>query len=289
MTPGRYLLARAALAFGVSRKKRRTEEAAAETHLLREAEQILGQKIWERVEPVEELGNEYWNLRRLVAEQKDITKKLQEAANLLANAHEQRAALLNEKSLAQEQLNTKRTQMLDELAVLSRDREEIVRKARSLRRLYDGLKTKLDVLKSESKEDEQTKATTRARMSELRGKLEVLKADRDQVVEEVSRRNSLLDEVDKELDAERGKHRSEAAEAFQMIGEANRRISSYKAELGLVDTEMNQLFSEIGRYVSRKTKVNDYCRQATADFASMVDVMSALRRSINLNHQLADN
>lgn len=289
MTPARYLLARAALAFGVSRKQRRMAEAATETHLLREAEQILGQRIWERVEPVEELGIEYWNLRRLVAEQKDIVEKLHEAENLLADAHEQRAGLLSEKSVAQEELNTKRSQMLDELDVLSRDRDEIVRKARNLRRLYDGMKTKLDVLKSESKEDDQTTATTRARMTELRGEFEALKVDRDQVVQEISRRNSLLDEVDEKLDAERGKHRSEAAEAFQMIGEANRRISSYKAELGLVDTEMNQLFSEIGRHVSRNTKLNDYCRQATADFAAMVDVMSALRRSINLNHRLAGN
>ena len=165
-------------------------------------------------------------------------------------------------------------------------RDEIVRQARRLRRLYDGLKAKLEVLKSESKEDEQTTSTTRARMSELRSQFEALKVDRDKIARKIEERNAILDKVDDKLDAERTKHRAEAAEAFQMIGEANRRISSFKAELGLLDTQMNQLYGEIGRHVSRNTKVNPHCREATGEFASMVEVMSALRRSINLNHRL---
>lgn len=289
MTPARYFLARVALAFGVSRRQRRMAEAASETHLLREAEQLLGQRVWERVEEVEELGIEYWNLRRLTAEKKEVTEKLHAAENMLAEAHEQRAALLSDKSQAQEDLNVERGEMLDELDVLSRERDEIVRQARSLRRLYDGMKTKLEVLHSESREDERTTTTTRARMSELRKQFETLKVDRDRIAKKIAERNALLDKIDEKLDAERTKHRTEAAEAFQMIGEANRKISSYKAELGILDTEMNQLYSEIGRHVSRNTKVNDHCRQATGEFAAMVDVMSALRRSINLNHRLTGN
>lgn len=289
MTPTRYFLARMALAFGISRKQRRMAEAASETHLLREAEQLLGQRIWNRVEAVEELGIEYWNLRRLMTEKTSIHEKLKEAEDMLIEAHDQRASLLSDKSSAQEELSTERKELLDELDALARDRDAIVSQARGLRRLYDGMKTKLEVLKSESREDEQTTVTTRARMSDLRSQFEGLKVERDAIAAKISERNEVLDQIDEKLDNERTKHRSEAAEAFQMIGEANRRISSYKAELGLLDTQMNQLYGEIGRHVSRNTKVNAHCREATGEFSSMVDVMSALRRSINLNHRLAGN
>lgn len=289
MTPTRYFLARMALAFGISRKQRRMAEAASETHLLREAEQLLGQRIWNRVEAVEELGIEYWNLRRLMTEKTSIHEKLKEAEDMLFEAHDQRASLLSDKSSAQADLNIERTELLNELDALARERDAIVSQARALRRLYDGMKTKLEVLKSESREDEQTTATTRARMSELRSQFEGLKVDRDAIAAKITERNEILDQVDEKLDNEQTKHRSEAAAAFQMIGEANRRISSFKSELGLLDTQMNQLYGEIGRHVSRNTKVNPHCREATGEFSSMVDVMSALRRSINLNHRLAGN
>ena len=289
MTPTRYFIARMALAFGISRKQRRMAEAASETHLLREAEQLLGQRVWNRVEAVEELGIEYWNLRRLMTEKTSITEKLHSAESMLTEAHHQRAALLTDKSTKQEQLDGERSELLEELDHRARERDEIVRNARGLRRLYDGLKTKREVLKSESREDEQTTATTRARMSELRSQFEALKIDRDKVAARIAERNLVLDEIDEKLDNERKKHRSEAAEAFQMIGEANRKISSYKAELGLLDTQMNQLYGEIGRHVSRNTKVNPHCREATGEYNALVEVMSALRRSINMNHRLAGN
>jgi len=41
MTPTRYFITRIALAFGISRRNQRMSDAAFETHLLREAEQIL--------------------------------------------------------------------------------------------------------------------------------------------------------------------------------------------------------------------------------------------------------
>jgi len=289
MTPTRYFLARTALAFGISRKQRRMAEAANETHLLREAEQLLGERVWNRVEQVEELGIEYWNLRRLVAEKKEIREKLIEAEDLLAEAHDQRASLLSEKSATHDELSIERAELLQELDELARDRDAIVNKARGLRRLYDGMKTKLEVLKSESREDQQTTATTRARMSDLRSQFEALKEERDRVAALIEKRSVVLDQIDDKIDGERTKHRSEAAEAFQMIGEANRRISSFKAELGLLDTQMNQLYGEIGRHVSRNTKINPHCREASGEFGALVEVMRALRRSINLNHRLAGN
>ena len=287
MTTTRYLLARLALAFGFSRKQRRMAEAANESHLLREAEQCLGQRIWERVESVEALGIEYWNLRRMMTEQKQLQEKLESAEDLLKEAHDQRASLLSDKSGLQTELDAKRAELLGHLDKLSLDRDEVINQARQLRRLYDGLKTKLEVLKAESKEDAQTTVTTKQRMAELRADFDTLKQRRDQVGSEIEARNAEVEQLESKLDAERKRHRSEAAEAFQIIGEANRKISSYKAEIGILETQMLQLYGEIGRHVSRNVKTSADCRQAVDDCKPLVEVMIALRRSIILNHRLS--
>jgi chromosome segregation ATPase len=284
MTPSRYLLARVALAFGVQRRQRRMSDAATEMHLLREAEQMLGESVWERVEDVEELGVEYWNLRKLIKERQEIRTRLDLCEEILASAHEQRAAILGAKSDPQQSLEDKRAKLLSDLENMAKERDVIVQRAREIRRVYDGLKMKVEVLESGEGEGLET---TRARMAELKQQFTDLKQQRDQIAAKITEGDAKLDRLDTELTNERQKHRVEASEAFQQIGQANRDISALKAQYGLLDTQMRQLFSEIGRHISRHARGNDNCRAAAKGHLPMVDIMQALRQSIAMNHRLA--
>ena len=285
MTTTRYILARFAQAFGVNRRQRRMAEAASEMHLLREAEQVLGQSVWEQVEEVEELGVEYWNLRKLIKERDEIRGKLEDCEAILADAHEQRSTLLGAKSDSQSDLEAERAELLANLEKLSRDRDSVIQQAREIRRIYDGLKMKLEVLQREGTSEAIEK--TKARMVELKVRFTELKQERDLVAASIAEGDAKVDAIDSELAEERQKHRAEASVAFQQIGQANRDISSLKAQLGLIDTQMRQLFSEIGRHVSRNAFVNDQCRMAAKGHIPMIDVMRALRKSVAMNHRLA--
>ena len=285
MTTTRYILARFAQAFGVNRRQRRMAEAASEMHLLREAEQVLGQSVWEQVEEVEELGVEYWNLRKLIKERDEIRGKLEDCEAILADAHEQRSTLLGAQSDSQSDLETERAELLANLEKLSRDRDSVIQQAREIRRIYDGLKMKLEVLQREGTSEAIEK--TKARMVELKVRFTELKQERDLVAASIAEGDAKVDAIDSELAEERQKHRAEASVAFQQIGQANRDISSLKAQLGLIDTQMRQLFSEIGRHVSRNAFVNDQCRTAAKGHIPMIDVMRALRKSVAMNHRLA--
>lgn len=285
MTPTRYIFARFAQAFGVNRRQRRMAEAASEMHLLREAEQVLGQSVWERVEEVEELGVEYWNLRKLIKERDEIRAKLDDCEAILADAHEQRSTLLGAKSDSQQDLEAEKAELLAELEKLSRERDTVIQQAREIRRIYDGLKMKLEVLQREGSSDAVEK--TKTRMVELKQRFTELKQARDLVVASIADGDAKVDAIDTELTEEKQKHRAEASEAFQQIGQANRDISSHKAQLGLIDTQMRQLFSEIGRHVSRNAFVNEQCRSAAKGHIPMIDVMRALRKSVAMNHRLA--
>lgn len=68
MTATRYLFCLIAKTFGYRRKSIYMTEAAGETHLLKEAEFQLGMAIWQKVEDIEAVSVEYWNLRKLIQE-----------------------------------------------------------------------------------------------------------------------------------------------------------------------------------------------------------------------------
>lgn len=287
MTTSRYILARIAQAFGIVRRQRRMAEAASEMHLLREAEQFLGQKVWDKVENIEELGIEYWNLRRLLSERDKLSQQLDESEEVLALAHDQRTNLLGAKTEPQLELEEKRSELLTRLEKLARERDELITRAREIRRIYDGMRTKLDVLGSEANVEEKIRARTKDRMTELRTDFTNLKERRDALATEIGGIEVDLGKVEEQIDEERSRHRKEAAAAFQQIGDANRNISALKAEMGLIETQMLQLYGEIGRHVSRNVASNPGCSSASKDYRPMVEVMSQLRRSISLNHRLA--
>jgi chromosome segregation ATPase len=285
MTTTRYIFARIAQAFGVNRRQRRMSEAASEMHLLREAEQVLGQSVWEQVEEVEELGVEYWNLRKLIKERDEIRARLADCEAVLADAHEQRTSLLGAKSDAQVELEEQRTALLTDLEKLAKERDLVIQQAREIRRVYDGLKMKLEVLQREGTSDSIEK--TRTRMVDLKDQFTRLKTDRDRIAASITEGDETVDRLNEQLTEERQKHRDEASVAFQQIGQANRDISALKAQQGLIDTQMRQLYSEIGRHVSRNAFADEQCRHAAKGHIPMIDVMRALRKSVAMNHRLA--
>ena len=56
---------------------------------------FLGAVIWEKVEGIEALSVEYWNLRKLIKERDDVRARLVACQERLDRAHEERANLLN--------------------------------------------------------------------------------------------------------------------------------------------------------------------------------------------------
>lgn len=295
MTSTRYMVARFAQAFGYFRRAQRMADAASEMHLLREAEAYLGLAIWEKVEGIEALSVEYWNLRKLIKERDSVRAKLTACQQRLDRAHEERSALLNSIPEVNQELLAERSTLLSELEHLAHERDRIVADAREVRRAYVGLKMKLEVLTKESAAagaspnhiDQLTQV--KKRLSELKHRFAELKTERIRVGEAIEQGDIKVDLVDEKLKEKRQDRRIHASEAFQIIGEGNKEISVLKAESGLLDTRMRQLYAEIGRYVSRNANQDPACAAAAASHHGLVDVMRAMRRSIALNHKLAGN
>ena len=291
MTTTRYLLARLGLAFGYVRRAQRMADAASEMHLLREAEAFLGDAIWEKVEPIEALSVEYWNLRKLIKEFNEVQLKLAASQKKLDQAHEERASLLNSTPVANEELLEQRAALLVDLEKLAYQRDQIVADAREVRRAFVGLKMKLEVLTSEAKGSTQNDAeiaNVKQRLNDLKQRFSELKQQRIKVGQAIDEGDAKVDAVDEQLKQERLQRRELASQAFQVIGEGNKEISLLRAEASLLATRMRQLHAEIGRHVSRHTISDPACAAAASSHSGLVEVMRALRRSVALNHRLAE-
>jgi chromosome segregation ATPase len=290
MTPTRYAIARIAQAFGYFRKGNRMSDAASEMHLLREAEAYLGFAIWERVENIDALSVEYWNLRKLVKERDAIRARLEECQRRLNLAHEERASLLSATPETNQELHDERLALLAELEQLAVKRDHIVAEAREVRRTFTGMRTKLEVLTEETAAGTDRRADiagVKTRLVELKQRFDDLKNQRQDIADLIEQGDAKLDLVDEKLREQRQVRRVQASGAFQIIGEGNKEISLLRAESGVIDTQMRQLFAEIGRYVSRHAKQDPACAVAAITHHGLIDVMRALRRSIALNHKLA--
>jgi uncharacterized coiled-coil DUF342 family protein len=290
MTSSRYFVARVAQAFGYFRRSQRMADAASEMHLLREAEAQLGKMIWENVEGVEKLSVEYWNLRKFIKEKAAIDQKVAESQALLDQAHEERATTLNRNPEHQQEFIDQRIALLVELENLAKKRDQIVLEAREVRRAYDGMKMKLEVL---SQENSHTLAhheqvhQVKTQLMEFKAKFAELKEKRIQIGAEIEEGDHKVDQVDEILNQKKKERINQASETFQVISDGNKEISALRAESGLLDTQMRQLYAEIGRYVSRNTHHDPACGAAAASHQGLVEIMRALRRSIALNHRLA--
>jgi chromosome segregation ATPase len=182
--------------------------------------------------------------------------------------------------------------LLSELEQLSNQRDRIVMDARDVRRSHVGLKMKLEVLANEGGDTPETRAEiakAKERLVELRDKFSALKQERIRIGHLIEEGDAKVDAVDEKLKEKKQHRRLQASDAFEVIGEGNKELSILRAESGVLDTQMRQLYAEIGRYVSRNTRQDPACAAAAAAHHGLVEVMRALRRSVALNHRLAGN
>lgn len=291
MTPTRYLLSRIARAFGINRRTQRMGDAASEMHLLREAEAYLGASVWENTEKIEALSSEYWNLRKLSQEREQVVKKLQESQERLRIAHEERANLLNVTSEPEVKLAEERAAILEKVGQLTSRRDEVIAAAKEIRRNYDGLKVKSEVLTGEASQSDVAVAElgkVKASLAELKAKFSALKDERMEIGTKIDAGDAQIDDIADKINGLKKEQYDLASKAFQVIGDTNKEISGYRAELGIVETRMTQLHAEIGRHISRNAATDSACAEVARSQKSLVEVMKALRLSINLNHKLAE-
>ncbi|PAW60262.1 MAG: hypothetical protein B9S37_10015 [Verrucomicrobiia bacterium Tous-C3TDCM] len=287
MTSTSYYFALIAKSFGLERRNKRVLEASSEMSLLREAEYHLGLVLWEKIEPIEELSVEYWNLRKQMKGFTEMRKKMDELNEQLTELQLQRAEILNSENPEQLEVEMQRSQLMLYMEKLTNERDMVLRRAKELRRVHEGLLTKIEVIKRDKYPEEKIIEVEQS-IDDLKKEFRALKLRRQELAEALDQGDRDIDENEKKLAAFKQVKRDEAALIFQELGLINRELSQLRSEVGSVESEIRQLQSEVGRYISRYTKRNPVCNKIAKPERAMVEVMRMLRISISMNRKLAD-
>jgi predicted nucleic acid-binding Zn-ribbon protein len=290
MTPTKYFFLCIASRFGYVRKSIRLADATNETHLLKEAETFLGEAIWHHTEKVQILSMEYWNLKKFTNERDTLSKEILRLQGKFNTNHQEPDASQEGVTESHQNLTNERSEALTHLDNLIIARERTIANAHGVRRNYDGLKIKLDILSKESKESEDQseiqKAT--AHLAEIRDEFEALKQTRDKIVQDIEIAHARIQEIDARMGDKKTSDKSASSMDSSFIGDANQQISARQARINSLNTQIRQLHGEIGRYISLNYPNDLKCKKVGKGHRGQIKVMAALRRSIQFNWKLAE-
>lgn len=287
MTSTRYFFYTLAQAFGFRRKNKHMSAMAEETFLLKEAEAYIGKKLWEDIENIEGLSLEYWNLRKLNNERTRIVSELDECQQKLTEVHQEKAGISDTSNELFQNLLEERQSALNLLEELAKHRDEIVNKASDIRRAYESIKSKQEILSKESANNPEDFENMTSKLLQLKSEFDALKSQRQEVAEKIAAEDIKIDKIDAEITLRKKKRRESGSDDYQQVGNINRKISTLRAELVLIDTQMRQIYTEVGKYISRNSS-DPKCVKLSKKKQSIIHVMLILRKSINLNRKLAD-
>lgn len=266
-------------------RARHASNAAAELHLLREAEEILGRLAWRDSENIEDLSVEYWNLRKLDKEHTELSNEITAASGILQQSHDQRAGLMEKVALNTHDLVAEREALVEKSERLNAERDMVLGDARAVKRRHDGLRAKLEVLTEEQRDLEQINHTNRE-LEALKERFKELRIRRDELAAHIKKIDTSTEHLDQRIELRRKDMRQEALGSVQSIGKANRSISTTRAELGNLENGMITLYNEVGRYLC--THSNEPATKETLrQHRNLIGQMRALRQSINYNNKLA--
>lgn len=287
MTRFRYTLATIIQSFGLHRKLKRMTDAAYELHLMQEGEEFLGALCWPKVEEIEEISMEYWNIRKIERKRAELQSQIKESNLTLHEAHTKRAAVADRSKDIGQELFSEREQLFNILEKLNTKRDNIMSQAQQVKRRFEALKTKASVLKDEGDTSSASYTSNRDQLAELKSQFKDFKEELKQIDDEIEIKQGKLSEFQDGIDQKLKGNKDEASEAFGQISAVNRSITANKAELGLLVEEHAQLCREVGRYLNLNAHLSQ-CQEACAEHLGLLEQIRLLRRSIQWNKSLAE-
>lgn len=286
MTPAKYYLYSILKAFGANITKKCLTEATHEMHLFKDAQELIGHYNYEYIEGIDDLKTEYWEIQNIMKKMGELDEKEYEIEDELINA-------LEEKDEAGEKLVDEREAIEEEINDLIIEREKyidrragIFHEGKRTRKVYDGLKAKIEFFEKEDETPE--KKETLEQLEECVAKLQVLKAERDAVVQDIEKIESEIDALEDKLNSYNKEVDDDTLSTSSQVGEKNKELTKIRSERSALQAQLDKNTRYVGRYLftNRKERAVKKCIKTHRE---IVRQAVALRKSLILNHKLANS
>jgi chromosome segregation ATPase len=287
MTRTRFMIAALLQSFGVLSKTKRLTDAAFELQLMQDGEELLGSFCWRETEEIEDLSTEYWNLRRLERQENHLIEQLKEAEGTLVGAQSSRAEIVDRSKEVGQELFKKRETLFEKIEYLGTERDEIMAGAALIKRKHAALKMKADVLREDEDPDEEKIDQCQQELKTLKDDFADRKKELSEIDLQIEAKEQTLQSLQKEIEVKLQGSKGEATESFSHISKANRDITAFRAELGIINEEQAKAFREVGRFLNLNATRED-CRKASKGYRGLLEQTRLLYKSVQWNRRLVE-
>jgi chromosome segregation ATPase len=237
---------------------------------------------------VDELTTEYWRLRQLDTEEKEILERVE----ALQEEHDKlKRVAANPSSPITPQLEKVAKTLEDERDVLTDDLrklQELITSAEAVRKHFNGLKLKLTVLKGEKVADAELESV-RTELQTVKGEYSELASKVESLRETINLREDKIKAIEAEEQNLQAKLNHHERILTREVSDVSRRLVEDKSRVTVIDGEKNRLFVAIGQHICHASKSqNEHIRPVVRKCAPLIHRVHTLERSIEFNRRLAD-
>jgi chromosome segregation ATPase len=254
---------------------------------MQDGEEILGAYCWPNIEDIEELSMEYWNLRKLKQEETTLSEKVSNSSKTLSNVQNERASLADLSKGSGQELSQKRERLFEKIEDLNIKRDDLLAEAQQTKRKHSALKMQVQVLKEEGSGNQEKINDCRESLTDLRIQFTKSKEHLVEINDKVDSLKDKLSKLQEKIDDKLKGSKEETTESFTQISKANRDITKYQAELGVLREEQAKYFRGIGSFLRINSKRED-CKAACKNQRGLLEQTRLLSQSIDWNRHLAE-
>jgi len=254
---------------------------------MQDGEEILGAYCWPNIEDIEELSMEYWNLRKLKQEETTISEKVSNSNKTLSNVQNERASLADLSKGSGQELSQKRERLFEKIEGLNIKRDDLLAEAQQTKRRHSALKMQVQVLKEEDSGNQEKINDCRESLTDLRIQFTKSKEHLVEINDKVDSLKDKLSKLQEKIDDKLKGSKEETTESFTQISKANRDITKYQAELGVLREEQAKYFRGIGSFLRINSKRED-CKAACKNQRGLLEQTRLLSQSVDWNRHLAE-
>ncbi|MEM7146493.1 MAG: hypothetical protein AAF591_15260 [Verrucomicrobiota bacterium] len=282
-----FLLSSLGKQLGIRRRAAWRTAINREHHLLKSAEQSLGEQAWKEVENIEELAIEYWEIKDIENQQLELEKRNRSLEEEVETSRIERESITGQ---IDESLEQKRGELIDKnsaLDAITSEIEQLQHEKRVIEKRFEALKLKRKVLieQDENAPEAQTiYESLKSLKEEHIAKKQALadrKRDSIDAESEITNFNAELNDLQESV-------RQKTAGVTEDFNQLSRRVAQNRARIGALELTKNRAFVRIGRHLGLNRdagggELQIVCR----NHRSMVSRIIRLRRSISFHRRLA--
>lgn len=282
-----FAIRRVARSFGLKHEMNRRLALTRELQLLAEVESILGRAAWVDSENIQEIAEEFYQIRDYEVEAKELRleiRKLDHENDKLLGEQEKLEGVVEDQIA---ELSAGKGSAMQRSIALMNEIENLKLDAEITRKKYSGMKLRLKSL-IESGAPEEDLESARQSLTKLK---EEYSAETKQIVDkqaEVHDTEVAITALEEQVSERRERARERITSLMNDVGKSSNLVARYGAKLGAIEQEIGDLTFSVGSFLSNNIdNPTPEIKSVIRKHRNIISKIEALKASVRYNRILS--